>query len=285
MGLIEANRTYMNRLGWKLSDFGATSETDLVEAILKQQKDLDVTADGICGPQTYEAWLAREMQRFVCGIEDAGHVALCTAKWFWLQNIIDSNSSPKSISMIDTFIRSSLGLGWSWRKPYTANTFEWCLAFVARAWAQAGVPLKPDRYHFFASTIRMLAWAQYEPWQDTPNPPPAEGPPRLLIELDERSNPSDCVFSDGTSPREGDIVLMGGVNTGAGKHGALTENYDARTGLFTTIEGNATGVLPNGSAAHGVVRARRFVGLRPGQAQTTYFIRKVIRPSPHDLKT
>jgi hypothetical protein len=158
---------------------------------------------------------------------------------------------------------------------------------VAAAWARAGLGLA-WRKTYFASTFRLDVWARYLPFDErTANPAPPDAP-RRYRRLDEHSQAADVTFGShpgeaADDPRPGDILLVGGVNTGYGKHVTLVESYDPVNGLFTTVEGNATGPGPRGGRQHGVIRTTRPVGLRRQDALTTYHARRLIRPSIHDL--
>lgn len=184
---------------------------------------------------------------------------------------------------IDEFIRSPLGLGWGkWMKnEYEGDgMFEWCGAFAARCWSKY-LPLNPTRYVFFASTHRLVAWARYHDWHEYKNPEPATSDRRLCVRLDEKSTS----LPPGVVPQAGDILIVGGVNTGPGKHVTLVDRWDGQ--FFHTIEGNAHGMPPvnwnHGEAWQGVVRWKRRLGLTPEMRRSTYHARWLIRPAPSDL--
>jgi len=291
----DENRQYAALLGWAPEDFGAHCFDDaLVDAIRVAQGELAVTADGVCGPMTYRAWIGRRLDQLRAGkaasadwLRDAGEIALYEAKRVWLGRIVDPpTSGPEyadSRTIIDRMIRTPDGLDWSWLAPYVKNgDYEWCGAFASYGWAAAGVA-EHWRKYFFSSTFRLDQWARYRPFEHTENPKPKDGPYRQLIELDETSGPRDAAFGPGDWPRAGDILLVGGQKTGYGRHVTLVESYDLVTGWFTTIEGNGTAAWPNGRRMHGVVRGRRQVGLANGAPPTTYHARRLIRPAPSDL--
>lgn len=297
MGVIETNQWYANLLGWTPADFGCTAiDASLVAAIQEAQTRLEIGVDGKCGPATYGAVLGDRQKQLIAGLPssadllaDAGKIALCEAKQTWLRDIVDlppsgTSAYAKSQPLIDQMIRSDAGLDWSWiEQPYNRN-FEWCGAFASYAWRAAGLA-QPWRYTYFASTYRLDCWGRYQPFEKTPNPRPAAGvPPRKMKELDESSGPLDAHFDDGDPPRGGDILLVGGVNTASGKHVTVVEAYDTATGMFTTIEGNATGAGPTGGTRHGVIRGHRPVGLPRGASPTTYHARRLIRPALSDLR-
>jgi hypothetical protein len=295
MGVIESNQWYANLLGWTPGDFGGRAiDAGLVAAIKDTQSRHQLGVDGVCGPATYGALLADRQQRLRSQLPssaeplaDAGRIALCEAKQVWLRNIIDLPAAgtpayARSQTAIDQMIRSEAGLHWWWLdQPYRGN-FEWCGAFASYAWRAAGLAL-PWRYTYFASTFRLDCWGRYQAFENTPNPRPEAGTPRKMIELDEASGPMQAHFGTADLPRAGDILLVGGVNTAYGKHVAIVENYDTSTGVFTTLEGNATGAGPAGGTRHGVIRGHRPVGLPKGASPTTYHARRLIRPAPSDL--
>lgn len=297
-GAVAANRKYRSLLGWDLVDLGLVerplSDEDLVAEISTLQQQLGVEPDGICGPKTLSPALALRQARLLSATYTSldaklyamGAVAVCEAKRAWLQNIVDlpartSHDYERCRSYIDALIRTPIGINWTWEDPYLADThgrgnFEWCGTIPALGWGAAGIKLAL-RVAFFASNYRLDRFARYKPLEHTPNPRPATGPHRMIIELDEDSTPAEAVFEDGSRPRPGDIMLIGGVNTGPGKHITLIEKFDASSHWVTTIEGNGTGVGPRGNAMHGIIRAQRRIGLPPGAAPTYYFVRRIIR--------
>lgn len=222
-------------------------------------------------------------------LESAGRLALAEAIRLFETDIWDP---PKNYDnpvgdrwrdAITEMIRSDLGLGWSWEGRYVGDgDFEWCGAFAARCWSVGGVKLS-ERKTYFASTYRLRAWASYSQANEVvKNPRPSSGPIRLIVGLDENSD--SVKLPDGSSPRAGDILLVGGVNTGPGKHVTLVESFDAPRRVFNTIEGNARGRGPDGRTRQGVVRASRPLGLPSGASPTTYHARWLIRPASTDLE-
>lgn len=296
MSTIETNRTLASLLGWTPQDFGKDEyDHALITAIREAQASLKVEVDGICGKETYGAVLKAREEHLVAGrgasqdwLRDAGQIALCAAKRTWLRDIIDlpqkgTSSYAPCLRAIDDMIRSNSGLGWSWQAPYLDN-FEWCGAFACSAWRAAGLSLALGKT-YFASTYRLDRYGSYDiAFEGTPNPAPDVGPRRKRIELDEHSGPLDPYFAPDDPPRAGDLLLVGGKRTGYGKHVTLVESYDAASGTFTTLEGNATGPGPGGGTRHGVIRGRRPVGLKGSEAATTYHARRLIRPAPADLE-
>ncbi|MEZ4400861.1 MAG: hypothetical protein R3B06_12625 [Kofleriaceae bacterium] len=300
---IAWNRGYAAKLGWTPADLGADAfDGVLLTRVAQVQHDLGVEADGLFGPASYGAWLTQRATALSAELAAAmgtdagataaalilgGQVALTTAKALWLRTVVDppdaSDRYAASRAVVDALIRSDDGLGWSWEKPYRRNgDYEWCGSLAAWGWRAAGVPLA-IRKRYFSSTYRLDRFARYRATGDETPPAPPDDARRLLVELDEDAGPDDAVFPDGTDPRAGDILLVGGERTGYGKHICLVEAYDPATGLFTTIEGNGTGASPRGGRIHGIVRAQRPVGLGRDEPRTRYHARRLIRPSIHDL--
>lgn len=300
--IIELNLAYQARLGWTAEGWIRTeclapSEIPgkTIDAILRFQAAQSLTIDGICGPQTYRALLVEQIANAtaIIGADApiklrliaAGNRALAQAKLEWLAHVVDLPTDPfwrkRDMLVIDGMIRGTDGLNWSWEQPYTQNgAFAWCGAFAARAWQQIAMTW---RLNGFASTYRLDRWARYLPINEaTPNPKPVTEPhPREILFLDETSSPANAKFSDGSAPRAGDIVTMGSVDSAYGTHIGIIERVIDVNSMWT-IEGNGTAYFPDGTKGHGIVRARRLVGLH-GEPPQTYHIRRIIRPAWGDL--
>jgi hypothetical protein len=295
MGALDTNHALAKLLGWTPQDFGKSAfDNSLVSAIRDAQARLKVAIDGICGKDTYGALLAERQASLTSQqatsadwLAHAGTIVICEAKRAWLRNIVDlppegASSYEACRKTIDDMIRSTDGLAWSWQTPYRDN-YEWCGAFAAWSWHAAGLNLAL-RKTYFASTYRLDRYGSYDmAFENTPNPKPTSGPLRKIVALDEHSGPLDAHFAHDDPPRPGDILLVGGKNTAYGKHVTIVESYDSTRGIFTTIEGNATGPGPTGGTRHGVIRGHRPVGLSNGVPTTTYHARRLIRPAPADL--
>lgn len=311
---IAANARYQEVLGWHPEAIALQQDNldgeDLVYQIALYQKQFGMApadCDGILGPKTYAAFLRNYRDTALARLRRAStpderltiasEEAVFQATIDWLSDVVDAKASTitaASREYIDETVRTPIGSNWTWESPYRGDgAIEWCGMFVARAY-HATVKLAL-RQAFFPSTYRLDRFARYRDIDGTknPRPTPSKSPisvlavaERMIVELDEYSKPTDAVFPDGTSPRGGDILLVGGVNTGYGKHCTLVRSYQVGVsglGYFETIEGNATGKGPKGDVRQGVIRAKRPVGLGAGMAPTTYFARRLIRLSPADL--
>lgn len=301
---LEQNRVYAQRLGWEPKDFGAPINDftpGLVTAIEHAQSFLKVAIDGIAGPATYIALLAKQQQILLDDLHtktgdaklvDAGLIALYEAKIWWIRDggIIDlpspaSGSYARCRDFIDHTIRTPLGINWTWEDQYEANTsgqgnYEWCGAYASRGWRKAGLKQNIAR-DYFPSNYRLDRFARYKQVNEhTPNPRPAQGPYRMILELDEKSTAQSVL---GFGVRAGDILTVGPAKSAYGKHICTVESFDPKTGEFITIEGNGSGMGPDGIYRHGVVRARRPVGLGPGVRPTVYHARRLIRIAVSDL--
>jgi hypothetical protein len=130
---------------------------------------------------------------------------------------------------INTYIKGSEGLGWSWEDDYTHNgQFSWCGAFAAFAYGQSVLP--SIRKKIFPSCYRM--WANW-------------------------GASSRC--RDGENPLPGDIVTVytsSDKSPSYGNHIVLCVSAIDGEGYFHTIEGNAHGEGPEGRI-EGVIKRTR----------------------------
>jgi hypothetical protein len=155
---------------------------------------------------------------------------------------------------IDRYIRGPSGLGWPTADatfktvvPYTRNgQFEWCGAFVAHCWGIAGLRAEARR-EYLASCYRLHQWT---------------GRAIPLANL-----------------RPGDILVLASARSPRwGSHIALVDRVDG--GIAHTIEGNAHGLLGDGTRGEGVVACERPLVATPGAAFTARF---AYRPLAEDL--
>lgn len=227
---------------------------------------------------------ALELAAPVDPLEASGLAAAHEAERLWRMDIVDPPRGRKGAEAdrwrktIDAMIRH--GLGWTWEPPYRADgDYAWCGAYAATSWS-AAIPLA-TRKRYWSSTYRLDRWARYQSIDDQPADPSPDGPGRICVELDQYSQ--KIVLPDGSHPRPGDLLLVGDGRPAYGDHITVIERYDPVTRTAHTLEGNGGGLGPDGKPRQGVVRARRMVGLRPGQSPNTYHARRLIRPGPDDL--
>ena len=220
-------------------------------------------------------------------LKQAGIKAVEAAQKFWEMDIIDPSSKDKSeranISrdFIDSIIRTTNGLNWTWEDEYKGDgDFAWCGAFVAACWAKAGLKLD-IRTKDFASTYRLDRYGQ-----DKEAVKKYAGVETTIYDGKFRKyskceSIQDIITFD---PRPGDIGLVG--EKGHGTHIVLiisehpyidiNINSNFHPNVLTTIEGNGFGLGPSSiSFAHreGVIKKTR---------PLTNF-RRLIRPSFSDL--
>src|SRR5262245_56442181 len=97
---LASNKQYAAVLGWSPSDFGAlTFDANLVELVRAVQTKFGFAPkdiDGVCGPNTYRAWLTAQCTlldsrraQAADWLPDAGTRALYEAKLLWLTNVVD----------------------------------------------------------------------------------------------------------------------------------------------------------------------------------------------------
>jgi hypothetical protein len=226
-------------------------------------------------------------------LTQAGQIALRRAVKAWCLDIVEPvkrGDDTASAKWIDSIIRTPEGLDWSWLGQHdTFESFEWCGAFAAHAWASVDLDI---RRMYFSSTSRLDAWARYQPHFGTNSerklmtryPMPVDPKVRRQrLVLDENSTP-DMVSAWG--PRPGDILIVGAAGSKMGTHITIVDHWDEDTGIFSTVEGNARGTFPAQtprSGRQGVVMQRRKVGLLPTESRKNYHARRIIRPSILDI--
>lgn len=190
-----------------------------------------------------------------------------------LPSVTDLTSRLRCIDIIDDYIRSDRGLGWSFEEKYDGS-FKWCGAFAAACWASVGLKFE-ERKHYWASCYRLDRWGRYLDLEHHKSVLPTD-PKRQYLKIDEHSDAS-TVRSFG--PRAGDILLIGKINS-YGHHICLVESFDPDSRIFHTIEGNGGGIGPDGKRRIGIVRGRRFLGAKD---LTKSHARRLIRPSINDI--
>ena len=151
----------------------------------------------------------------------AVETALNRAEAEWNRVVIEPDAR------IDDYIRTRDGLGWSWAEQYKKNgQFAWCGAFAAYAWSSVRLDI---RQKIFPSCYRF-----YSRWGKTQR----------------------CIEPSLMLP--GDIVIISTVNGASwGDHITVATSAPSSDGTFETIEGNARGILGNGSTGEGVIKLTR----------------------------
>lgn len=155
-------------------------------------------------------------------ISDQAREAIKRAEIEWNQEIVDP------CNRINTYIKSSEGIGWSWEDDYVKNgQFAWCGAFAAFCYTKVNLTI---RKKIFPSCYRL-----YSNWSKT-----------------SRKIKTENI-------QAGDIVVIyTSKRSVQGDH--ITLCVDASTmseGYIQTIEGNARGDLGNGEYGEGVIRQTR----------------------------
>lgn len=209
-------------------------------------------------------------------IADAGERAIAEALRYWNLDIIDprrSDDSPHAVQSKRHIDEMLMACGWDWCVPYKGDgAMEWCGIFAGACWKAAGLDEKWIRT-YFSSTYRLGLFGSYRAFDTKhPNPPPPDGVPRRgIARLNQGS--TSLPFA----PRAGDILTIGDGSPLDGDHICLVRSFDAERHIFHTIEGNGTGVGPDGKRRQGVVQAERRLG---GEG---YCARLLVRPSVVDL--
>ena len=154
--------------------------------------------------------------------------ALKRAEAEWQRNVTEPEYGG-DWQRINSYIKSSEGIAWTWESDYTRNgQFSWCGAFAAFAYGES--VLLNIRKKIFPSCYRM--WTN---WGHT----------------------SRC--RDGEHPLPGDIVTVytsSDLSPAYGNHIVLVASSPDESGEFETIEGNAHGEGPEGRI-EGVIKRTR----------------------------
>lgn len=200
--------------------------------------------------------------------EAYGRLAIDRAEEEWQQGVTET---PGGFARIDQYIRGKDGLGWGSVEvgpgarpgiPYHANgCFQWCGAFAAWAWS-THIPPKIRR-ECFPSTVRLWEWAHGL---------------RLPGTFAGKFQITDPGKPLAWPIMPGDILVIERGDGGRVWGDHITICRDPVGYSVLTVEGNATGVLPDGSRSEGVVHRERFLpGHQP--AGTQAFIRWILRPA------
>jgi hypothetical protein len=230
-------------------------------------------------------------------LKEAGERALERAIAAWKRDIIDPPG--KSLhdpafepdrTEIDSYIRHGVLMGGVSNPKsfkYTKDgDYEWCGAFAAHCWE----PFVHDdlRQLYFPSTYRLDCYGRYLAGFQTPNAQAvAKKYPKPLDEKSARkhmrlTHMSSVEEVNQFAPRAGDILLVGTTGGAAyGTHITLVESWDPVKKVFNTVEGNGTGLGPDGKRRQGVVKAVRPLG--PPAPTKIYHALRLIRPGIGDI--
>ena len=185
-----------------------------------------------------------------------------TARMEWLRGVGEPGGHLANPSAIDGYIRGAGGLNWSWVKPYVRDEqFAWCGAFAAYCAGVAGLK-HAIRYKQLASTLRIYNHLR--------------GPRGLFV----------------YEVKPGDILVV--TTTGAQKQGVhicVAVSEPDHAGLITTIEGNARGLLGDGTVGNGVIRRTRPIAKLSSSARCpisglkqAHWVAYAIRFAPEDFE-
>lgn len=189
-------------------------------------------------------------------------IALNAAEGEWNRRIVEPRGG-KSNGTADIVKYIKEGLLWKAPTNYKDGSFHWCGAFVAWCYAQAGMVADLRKY-WLPSCNRM-----YYGHKDHGHWPRKNGGERVVY-----------TDKNGGEIQPGDIVMVGDVGGPAsGSHVTLCSGV--HSDHITTWEGNAKGVLPDGTQDEGVVKQKRY--FRPGNPQGSYIIKWAWRPTAEDL--
>jgi len=228
-------------------------------------------------------------------LKQAGERALERAIAAWKRDIIDppgqslrDSSFDSDRAEIDGYIRNAVLLGGvQYPKIFRYSKdgdYEWCGAFAAHCWEPF---IHTElRQLYFPSTYRLDCFGRYVAGFQTPNaqavakkyPRPADGA-RKYMKLTHLTKAEEV---EAFAPQAGDVLLVGVSNGPAyGSHVTLIESWDPASKVFHTVEGNGTGLGPDGKRRQGVVKAQRPLGsTTPAKS---YHALRIIRPGITDF--
>ena len=171
---------------------------------------------------------------------------------YWEQTIIDQTGSDVILNMYHR-------AGWHWLKDYRNGRDHWCGMFAGNCsldigdHIQASVCLPyvvdPDIALFVTpSTGRLNSERKWKQATDTP--------PRKFEFTEEDPQLIPWSYEAALIPGAIATIKSRGFDTYGG-HIVIVDSYEAGADNFTTIEGNAKGLLGNGETGEGVIRTNR----------------------------
>lgn len=180
-------------------------------------------------------------------IELAGQRALTEARRMWNLDVFDppiGSKHPRAAECCSVIAGIIDRNGWL-SEPYKGNGKpQWCGMFAGDCWRAAGLDPKVLPWAW-ASTMRLLAWLRYQPWNEHKNPRPTNGDLRLCGQVQPgRPLPFD--------PLPGDVVIVGDGTPSEGDHVTLAVSYNSNRRSFNTISGNGGGLGPKGDSREGI---------------------------------
>ncbi len=225
------------------------------------------------------SWLAMIVDWFARRdpLARAGELAVAEAERMFVLDVVDPPAGDRRplaalwLAIINDIIHRA---GWTWIR-YRGNergAAQWCGHFAAACWRTAGIDPK-WLATFWASTLRLAAWARYRKWNETSAGVKPATAARMLIGV----GAGERAFPDGSLPRAGDIVIVGDGTPIEGDHITLLISYDPVAGAWHTISGNGGGVGPDGKRREGIVKTD-YKATGPG-----YRVLWVLRPGEGDL--
>jgi hypothetical protein len=272
--LQSALRAFGFYQGMMDGDFGPKTE----EAVRAFQAARSLPVDGIVGSATWTAVLRPPIATLSPATDEklaaAGRAAVAALTRLWALDVYNAqpdDGTPHGIAsraVIESILRRTK---WDWEIPYNGR-FKYCGLTTGLAWIEAGLDADVVAT-YFASTFRLDMWPRYKSFDEKhPNPRPLDGSQRrILVELTQASTALPI------EPRAGDILAIGDGDPPCGDHICLVESYDPDLRVFRTLEGNGSGVGPDGKHRIGIVRGLRHLG------GGGYCARRLIRPAPSDL--
>jgi len=190
----------------------------------------------------------------------AGQRALAAARRDWNLDIFDpprASKHPRASECCDYITGVIQRNGWGFALPrgrYVGNgPPQWCGMAAGDWWREAG--LDPRWLAgWFASSLRLHAWAEYEtnPVNGAKNPRPTNDDLRLCSHLTHGASPS-------FEPQEGDILIVGDGTPKDGDHITMVAAWHPERRSFTTISGNGGGYGPRGDSRQGVSVREYFI--------------------------
>ena len=184
----------------------------------------------------------------------AGQRAITEARRLWNLDVFDppiGSKHPRAAECCSIIAGIIQRNGWL-SQPYKGNgSPQWCGMFAGDCWRAAGMDPKHLAV-WWASTMRLLAWARYLPWNQHKNPKPTNGDERLCGRL-EPGKPLPFAF------QTGDVVIVGDGAPPEGDHITLGVTWNEARRSFNTISGNGGGLGPNGDNREGISQREYFI--------------------------